>query len=153
MNIVLERYFGDSHITKSVMRVVGEAGEELLRCEAREPRFAQYVEAFPGCSRCCLASGRWRCKVTATELSPMTLTVVKSPGHRCCRIGWDYTAQAKANMVLVGESDGYEDPEFRDIVQSKETFDKLTQLVYRAFGTGEEIWISIHNSQFIIHNA
>lgn len=70
MNIVLERYFGDSHITKSVMRVVGETGEELLRCEAREPRFAQYVEAFPGCSRCCLASGRWRCKVTATELSP-----------------------------------------------------------------------------------
>ena len=49
-------------------------------------------------------------------------------------------------MVLVGESDGYEDPEFRDIVQSKETFDKLTQLVYRAFGTGEEIWILIHNS-------
>lgn len=145
MNIVLERYFGDSHITKSVMTVVGEEGREHLRCEAREPRFAQYQEAFPGCSRFCLAGGRWRCKVVATEMSPMTLTVVKSPGHRCYRIGWDYMAQVKANMVLVGESDGCEEPEYRDIVQSKETFDRLTKLVYEAYGTGEEIWLEVKN--------
>lgn len=75
----------------------------------------------------------------------MTLTVVKSPGHRCYRIGWDYMAQVKANMVLVGESDGGEEPEYRDIVQSKETFDRLTQLVYEAYGTGEEIWLEVKN--------
>lgn len=145
MKIVLERYYGDWRITKSVMTVVEEDGEELLRCEAREPRFAQYVEAFPGCSRFCLACGRWRCKVVATDMSPMTLTVVKSPGHRCCRIGWDYTAQVRANMVLVGESDGNENEEWRDIVRSRETFERLTQLVYHAFGTDEEIWLEVGN--------
>jgi hypothetical protein len=145
MKIVLERYYGDWRITKSVMTVTGEDAEILLRCEAREPRFAQYIEAFPGCSRCCLACGEFACKVVATEMSPMTLTVVKSPGHRCCRIGWDYVAQVKANTVLVGESDGYELDEYRDIVRSKETFDRLTALVYQAYATGEKISLEVKN--------
>lgn len=145
MKIVLERYYGDWRITKSVMTVVGEEGEMLLRCEAREPRFAQYVEAFPGCSKCCLACGEFECKVMATEMSPMTVTVVKSPGHRCCRIGWDDVAQVKANTVLVGESDGYELDEYRDIVHSRETFERLTKLVYRAYATGEQIRLVVKN--------
>ncbi len=157
MRIILERYYGDWRITKSVMTVYAESQENpdgfdgsersapLLRCEAREPRFAQYVEAFPGCSKCCLACGVWFCKVMATEFSPMTLTVVKSPGHRSCRIVWDDLAQVRANSVLVGMSDGYELPEYRDLVRQRETFDRLTQLVYRAYVSGEPIVLEVKN--------
>ena len=159
MRIVLERYYGDSRVTKSVMKVFEERGAEcsddlecsgssgklLLACEGREPCFADYSEIFPGCSRCCLAVGVYRCKVVSTDLSPMTLMVIKSPGHRCYRIAWDYTAQVRHNMVLVGESDGYEDPEWREIVRSRETFERLTRLVYQAYGTGEEIWLEVVN--------
>ena len=48
-------------------------------------------------------------------------------------------------MVLVGESDGNENEEWRDIVRSRETFEKLTQLVYHAFETDEEIWLEVGN--------
>ncbi|MBR0045569.1 MAG: hypothetical protein IJP75_01585 [Bacteroidaceae bacterium] len=68
-----------------------------------------------------------------------------SPGHRCCRIGWDYVAQVKANTVLVGESNGYDLDEYRDIVHSKETFDKLTALVYQTYATGEKISLVVKN--------
>ena len=163
MKIILERYYGDWRVTKSVMRVVenvetqrdgslaggaledGSSQRLLLECEAREPKFAQYVKAFPGCSKCCLACGTFACKVVSTELSPMTVSVVKSPGHHGCRIGWDYLAQVRANMVLVGESDGYENPEFRDIIRSKETFERLEKLVYAAYAEGERIEMEVRN--------
>ena len=144
MKIFLTRYYGDERTTRSLMRVLSEEGEELLACEGREPRFADYEEAFPGCSRCCLATGVYRCKVVSTELSPMTLTVIKSPGHRCCRIGWDEVAQVRQNMVLVGESDGYELPEWREIIRQRQTFERLTALVYKAYCREEEIEIIIH---------
>ncbi len=149
MKIVLERYYGDWRITKSVMTVVGEDGKVLLQGEAREPRFAQYVEAFPGCSKCCLACGVFALKVMGTEMSPMTLTAVKSPGHRCCRIGWDYTAQVKPNTVLVGEPDGREEEEFRDLVRSKEVFDQLTALVYQAYAMDEPMWLEVKNLRLL----
>lgn len=154
MKIVLERYYGDWRITKSVMTVFADGAVDgasevaprvLLRCEAREPRFAQYVEAFPGCSKCCLACGEFDCKVLATDMSPMTLTVIKSPGHRCCRIGWDYVAQVKSNTVLVGESDGHEVEEYRDMVHSKEVFERLEALVYGAYASGERIRLVVRN--------
>ena len=145
MKIILERYYGDWRITKSVMTVYAESDTVLLRCEAREPRFAQYREAFPRCSKCCLACGVWSCKVMSTQFSPMTLTVVKSPGHRSCRIVWDDLAQVRANCVLVGMSDGYEQPEFRDLIHQRETFERLTQLVYRAYVKGEPITLEVKN--------
>ena len=153
MRIVLERYYGDNSITRSVMKVFGKGtGSDdserlLLACESREPRFADYTEAFPGSAKCCLAVGVFPCKVVATDFCPMTLTVIKSPGHRCCRIGWDDVAQVRTNMVLVGESDGSELPEWRELVNQRETFEKLTALVYRAYGTGEEIFIEIDNER------
>lgn len=151
MKIVLERYYGDWRVTKDRMRVESESGEVLLSCEAREPRFAQYREAFPGCSKYCLACGVFALKVVSTEMCPMTLTLIKSPGHRCCRIGWDEVAQVKLNMVLVGESDGEEDEEFRDLVRQKEVFDRLTELVYQAFGREEEMWIEVKD--LVVYDA
>lgn len=145
MKIILERYYGDWRTTKALMRVESEEGRVLLRCEAREPRYAQYTEAFHGCSRCCLAEGVFGLKVVATELSPMTLTVVKSPGHRCCRIGYDDVAQVKANRVLVGESDGYDLPEYRDLVNQEETFRRLESLVYAAYVRGEAMTLEVTN--------
>jgi len=127
------------------MWVMSEDDKVLLRCEAREPRYAQYREAFPGCSRCCLAEGHFLCKIVATDLSPMTLTLVKSPGHRCCRFGYDELSQVKFNTVLVGQSDGYDLPEYRDMIHQRETFDQLTELVYGAYVRHEAVTLEVRN--------
>ena len=119
----------------------------LLACESREPRFADYREPFAGCSKYCLAEGTFRCKPVATDISPMTLTVIKSPGHRCYRIGWDEVAQVRQNWLLVGESDGYELPEYREIVHQRKIFERLTQLVYQAYVREEEFWLEVRNRE------
>lgn len=145
MIIRLTRFFGNALVTKSAMVVMSDEGRVLMECEAREPRYADYEEAFAGSASCCLARGRWKCKVMSTPLSPMTLTIVKSPGHRSCRIGWDFERQVKQNMILVGESDGEDDVEWREICRQEATFKKLERLVYEAFAMGEDIWLVITN--------
>lgn len=144
MKIVLDRYFGNDRGTKSVLYVTDNDGEVLMQCEAREPRFADYAEAFKGCSSYCLAVGEYPCKPFSTVQSPMTLTVVKSPGHRCTRFGWDECKQMRMNTILVGEADE-DDAPYRKLYNQREVFDRLTRLVYRAYIAEESITLEVTN--------
>mgnify|MGYP007056170643 CR=1 FL=1 len=146
MKIILDRYYGDRSVTKSTMAVVMADGTVGLECEAREPRFDRYREAFPGCSQSCLAEGRFTCKPRPSLWSPMTLTVLRSPGHWCCRFGWDELLPTRPNTVLVGVADGTEPPESRNIFSQRETFAHLTELVYRAYVTGEPMVLAVRNA-------
>ena len=74
----------------------------------------------------------------------MTLTVVKSPGHRCTRIEWNDEKQMKMNTILVGEADE-DDAPYRKLYNQKETFDRLTRLVYRAYVAEEAITLQARN--------
>lgn len=145
MKLILERYFGSNSITKSVLTVMSEKGKVLMKCEAREPRFRNYTETFAGCSVYCLAEGTFSCKPISTVQSPMTLTIVKSPGHRCCRFGWDDFEQSRINFIYVGEADESIPTETRQIHNQRETFDRLTKWVYRAYDFEEPITLTIKN--------
>lgn len=145
MKLILERYFGNKSITKSALTVMSEEGKELMKCEAREPRYKNYTDAFTGCSVYCLAEGTFPCKPVSARQSPMTLTIIKSPGHRCCRFGWDELEQMRTNFIYVGEADEGIPPEIRQIHHQRETFDRLTKWVYRAYGLAEPITLTIKN--------
>jgi len=146
MTISLDRYYGSDKVTKSVVEVtMAGSTDVVLKCEAREPMFRDYSEKFPGCSKYCLACGQYECKVVSTDLSPMTLTVVKSPGHRCCRIFYDEYQQVHTNQILLGQSDGEEDLQWRDLVDQEATYEKMDKLVYDCFVRGERIVVCISN--------
>ena len=143
MVIKLHRYYGDAGVTKSVMEVWLDGEQEpRLVCEAREPRFREYRETFPGASRYCLPVGRWRLKPGCSEFGTMTLRVVRCPGHRCVLLGWDAFRQSREGMVLMGVAVNPEAPaEERFIDGGMEVYEQLERLVYEAFGKGEEFWV------------
>ena len=156
MVIKLSRYYGDGEVTKSVMEVFmeGEA-EPRLMCEAREPQFRDYGEAFPGASRFCLPRGRWRLKAGRSPYGPMGLRVPKCPGHRQVFIGHRWDRQWFEGEVLIGEAafhfytdeegNEVEYPPKRRIRNGEEVFGRLDALVYEAFGNGEELWMEVVN--------
>lgn len=145
MKITLSRYFGNRNITKSILAVTDSDGRELMRCEAREPRYADYRKTFSGCSQFCLAEGTYPCKPLPTDQCPMTLTVVKSPGHRCCRFAWSESGQKMENRILVGEADDTFPADIRKLHRQRETFGRLTRLVYEAFAMEEAITLEVRN--------
>jgi len=145
MKITLTRYYGDQNITKSVMKVVGEDGVERMTCEAREPHYADYSEPFPGCSDYCLPVGKWQCKTKSTRYSPFTLYVVRSPGHRSTLFVKATNDRPMLNAVVVGESDGWDDPAERGLVNQASVFSKLEMLMRQAFIEGERIDIEVIN--------
>ena len=145
MKIILRRLYGDDRVTKSQMTVESDGGEVLMQCEAHEPRYADYTEVFPGCSRYCLAVGTWPCRVKATAQSAMTVIVPRSPGHRSTCIGWDEWKQWSQNVILIGMGDEETDIQYRRLREQKETFRRFERLVYRAYTAEEKIIISIKN--------
>ena len=147
MVIKLRRYYGDEQVTKSVMEVFLEDEEKPhLKCEAREARFREYRETFPGASRYCLPVGRWRLKPGCSEFGTMTLRVTRCPGHRCVLLGWDAFRQWREGMVCMGVAVSQEAPaEERLIEGGMEVYGRLERLVYEAFGKGEEMWVEISN--------
>ena len=150
MKIILSRYWGDAMQTKSRMKFVDARGKTQLECEAREPAFADFTETFRGCSHYCLPAGVFECKVVPTEFSPTTLMVQKAPGHRSCTIAWSDVKQVMSNSVLVGQSDGEENPEWRRMEQQEETFCILDELVRWAYVANEKIVLHVENEYVII---
>lgn len=144
MKLILNRYEGNRRVTKAHIQVILD-GEVKMECEAREPRFDRYTESFPGCSQSCLAEGEWQCKPVATRWSPMTPTIIRSPGHRCCRFipsdGGDCTP---INTVAVGQADN-SSPEC-GLINGKKTFAELVHWMYRAFERGEPVTVVIRNT-------
>lgn len=141
MKIRMRRYYGDGAVTKSQVWIEGTD----FRCEAREPAFRDYSESFPGASKFCLPRGEFACKPMATEISPMTLTVMKAPAHRSCRFIYDPLHQTRANAVVLGEADEAVPAPEREVSRSKETFERLQRHVYRAYAQQETVWLAIEN--------
>ena len=144
----MKRYYGDAEVTKSVMEVWMQGEREpRMVCEAREAGFVDYAESFPGASRVCLPRGRWRMKVGRSPYGPMGLRVARCPGHRCVYVGHRWARQLMEGEVLIGESleGGLEEMRERRIENGEVVFGRLTELVYEAYGRGEEYWMEIDN--------
>ena len=157
MEIRLYRYYGDEAVTKSVMEVWMEGEEEpRLRCEAREARFRDYEEAFPGASRFCLPRGVWPVKCGGSPYSAMGARVVKCPGHRQvwlapCPYGWP---QQQVGCITLGEAEYHyymdeetgqqvEYPPKRRMKPGRKVYDELEKLLYEAYGREEEMKLKI----------
>ena len=157
MKIKLHRYYGDEAVTKSVMEVWME-GEEAPRlvCEAREVGFRDYEEAFPGASNYCMPKGRWRMACGGGPYSPMGVRVVRCPGHRQVFFGYSAQRVALPDRVMMGrpvfhyytdeEGREVEYPPKRGMKDGEEVFWELDELLYEAFGKGEEMWCEVENT-------
>ena len=147
MKIVLKRYYGDRRVTKSRMELWHD-NKVVMCCEAREPRFDRYTEAFAGCSQSCLAEGVWLCKPMPSLWSPMTPTIVKSPGHRSCRFAASSGGNhVEVNIVMVGRSDGCENVAERGLTDGKAVFEELVRWMYRAFERGEPVTVEVKSEK------
>lgn len=155
MVVKMKRYYGDEAVTKSVVEVWMQ-GEEKPRmvCEAREPRWRDYAETFKGVKAFCLPRGRWRLAVQGTRYGAMTLVVQRCVGHVHVEFGFGIGRRVMMETVAVGmpkvaegcEPWSEEDVRTRGIVRSEETFRRLEELTYEAFGKQEEMWMEIENS-------
>ena len=133
MEIKLKRYYGDESVTKSVMEVWME-GEA---------------------SNYCMPKGRWRMACGRGPYSPMGVRVVKCPGHRQVFFGYAPGGRALPDRVMMGrpvfhyftdeEGCEVEDVASRGMKDGEEVFRELDELLYEAFGKGEEMWCEIRN--------
>lgn len=141
MTIHITRYYGDSTITKSYFSIEGTP----FQCEAREPAYRDYTESFTGCSRYCLPTGQWKAHIKSSTYSPMTLILQPCPGHRSAKVIYSYLKQADTGNIVIGRANPQDEPEYRQIEQSHETFLQLEKLLYEAYGRDEEIIVKIEN--------
>ena len=159
MEIKLHRYYGDEAVTKSVMEVWMEGEQEpRMVCEAREVRFRDYAEVFPGASGCCLPRGRWRLACGGSPYSAMGVRVVKCPGHRQTYFGYNdgVFRPQQAGRVMVGEpvyhyytdevtGEQVEYAKKRGMRNGMEVYGRLDELLYEVYRKGEEMWVEIDN--------
>lgn len=163
MLLKLERYYGDSQVTKSVMKVWMEGEEEpRMVCEAREPKFKDYTESFAGASQFCLPCGKWQMKAGNSPYGMMGLRVPKCAGHRQVFMGHKWSRQWMEGEILIGKpvmprewnsEEWGNDPTAREAWENKhrriedgeEVYRELTQLVYEAYRKDEEFWMEIEN--------
>ena len=157
MEIRLYRYYGDETVTKSTVEVRMEGEEEpRLRCEARETRFKDYEEAFPGASQYCLPRGVWPLKCGGSPYSTMGARVVKCPGHRQVWLApcQYFKAQQQVGRIIIGEPEYHfdTDPETGEQVEcppkrrmkpGRKVYDELEKLLYEAYGREEEMKLKI----------
>ena len=162
MVIKLKRYYGDESVTKSVMEVWME-GEDSPRmvCEAREVRYRDYAEVFPGASKYCLPRGRWRLECGGGPYSAMGVRVVKCPGHRQTYFGPcnDGYRQWEHGRVLIGEpvyryytdeeGNRVEYPKKRGVKNGDVVYEQLDALLYEAYRTSQKFIIEITNEKFL----
>ena len=150
MKILIERYYGDVRITKSILTVTMADGTEWMRCEAREGAFADYDKKFCGCSNFCLAKGEhFQVKPRCRVYGPMTLCIQHAPGRLSCPIGWDLFREWKAGEILIGYGNPDVPAESRRLEHQQEAFDRLTEGVYKAFCQGEDIEASVTNEKIL----
>lgn len=135
MEIIITRYYRDSHTVKGTLTLDGRP-------------FGETREALPvGVSRrklgAILPPGTYSCRPTATMLSPMTLKVCQAAGHTRLFIAYDPVRQEIADRILVGQADPLLLPEERELVRQAATFEALTQRVYQAYACAEDITLKV----------
>ena len=87
----------------------------------------------------------------------MGMRVARCPGHRQVYVGHRWARQMFEGEVLVGEpvfhyytdEEGreVEYPKKRRIAEGEAVFGRLTELVYEAWGRGEEFWMVVENEE------
>lgn len=146
MHINITRYYGDQKSAKSRMTVTEQLTHKvLLECEAREAAFCDYATPFKGCSQYCLPTGTFTARIKSTDISPMTVVLTNAPGHKACRIGWSAMHQSRSNEILIGMSNDYPKPKWRQIINQQDTFLLFEKLCYDAFYSKEEITVTVTN--------
>lgn len=135
MEIIITRYYRDSHTVKGILTLDGRP-------------FGETREALPVgvCRRklgALLPPGTYTCRPTATMLSPMTLKVCQAAGHTRLFIAYDPVRQEMADRILVGQADALLLPEERELTRQADTFEALTQRVYQAYATAEDITLEV----------
>ena len=143
MKITMIRYYGDCKVTKSLVTV--EMNGEVMRCEAREPEFVDYEEPFKGSSRVCLPAGMLVGRLRATETCAMSLCIGRIATSTKTVVGYDEERCARCGFVMIGMADEGVPPEERVLHSERETFERFTDLMYRAWSNGERIDIEIIN--------
>lgn len=98
-----------------------------------------------GKTRCLirLPEALYQCRITSSDLSPMTLKVRRSPGQECVCIGWEPVASWRAGYICIGQGDPLAPPEERELTDREGTFERFTKLLYRAFMRGEKITLEV----------
>lgn len=143
MTINMTRAYHDDHQTVSQLTIEGTP----FRCFALEPTFCDYQTTFPGASNYCLPTGQYQCKPLPTELSPMTLTVMKAPAHRSCRFIHSPYSQPRHNSVILCENIILpEEPE--DTIQTQnslQAWQHFQHHIYQAFTHQQQIILNITN--------
>lgn len=138
MHIIITRYHESPEETKSEITIDG-----VSFGEAREPGTASYRQR--GKTKCLirLPEATYQCRITASDFSPMTLKVRRSPGQGSTYIGWDPLAPWRSGIICIGQGDPLSPPEERELTDRKGTFERFTQRLYKAFQRGEKITLEI----------
>lgn len=145
MHIIITRYHESPEETKSEITIDG-----ISFGEAREPGTAAVSRCGCTVKLKRLPEAIYQCRITASDLSPMTLKVRRSPGQESTYIGWDPTAAWRSGYICIGQGDPCVAPEDRVLTDREGTFERFTKRLYRAFQRGEKITLEV--CRYLINN-
>jgi len=139
VTIELQRYYGNSAITKSTLTIRDEDGTVLMKCEAREGRYKPYRKGdkVDGLRSLCLGEGEYELIPSSEDENPICLKITHEPsrrGFKICAIKAKY--QYKVNRILVGYADSAEDEEFRNLTDIDACRDAFMKVLYQHFLDG-----------------
>lgn len=145
MHIVITRYHESPEETKSEITIDG-----VSFGEAREPGTASVRRRGKVVHLARLPEAVYQCRIAASDLSPMTLKVRRSPGQSSVCIGWDPAVPWRCGFICIGQGDPLAAPEERELTDREGTFERFTKLLYRAFLRGERITLEV--CRFLVNN-
>ena len=138
MHIVIVRYYESPEVTKGEMIVDGvpfgevrEPGTDAACVRGRVRQLLRLPEAV------------YQCRIAASDLSPLTLKVRRSPGQRSVFVGWDALQEWRSGYICVGQGDAMVAPEERELTDREATFGRFTRLLYGVFECGERVTLEV----------
>ncbi len=149
---LLNRYYGDANVTRSVLTLIGDDGNALFECEAREMRYEDYAneEKQVGCSYFCLPRGKFPCKPSSAPNNPICLRVQGVKGHRGTRLYFDEARDIRPNAVLLGYGNKAQQKSCRQLVRIAEARERFLEVMYRHIT--EEFVLVVENEELRLPN-
>jgi len=146
ITITLQRYYGDTNITKSTVCIADSAGNTLMECEARECGYKQYKrgEVLAGSQHKCLGEGEYELIPSNDEMNPICLKITHEPsrrGYKICALSTKF--QYRIKRVLIGYADSSSPPELREMTDIDACRDAFMNVIYQHYG--EEFRLRIEN--------
>lgn len=142
MKISLTRYFGNSIVTKSLLRAETSYGD-IFECEARERQFKSYTAPFAGSRMYCLPEGQLTGRIRSTAVSPLTLCIGRTLRSCCTLVAFDAKRESRAGYVLIGMADSSEPAEERSLHSQQETCERFTDFLRKAYAMGESVEVEV----------